>query len=279
MQRVASGAFQLYTFAPVQWRELCEAFGPGKVNESSLRQLVLPCKDQLLVDEASFNHKSKAFFAAVLVLDYFVQTPLTGWTLTSDLQLQRKIGHNYVIWKIDENWYVRPTNSHRIRVSESVRAKMQTHRAFVDGKSSSRRAGWHLIEPSVATTLTSHRTKPTQASQAREHASKSGLSRISHLCIPWIIRESNQIPCIILYPDSCQHIAACNGAAASTPFTSPRESCCKASFAAGVPPTTAYKAAETAQRFLPTTLLQTLARLLTKFCGSGLTISILLEER
>lgn len=192
----------------------------------------------------------------------------------------RKIGHNYVIWKIDENWSVRPRNSHRIGVSESVRAKMQTHRAFVDGKSSSRQAGWHLIEPSVATTLTSHRTKPTQASQAREHASKSGLSTISHLCIPWIIRESNQIPCvIILYPDSCQHIAACNGAAASTPFTSPRESCCKASFAAGVLATTAYKAAETAQRFLPTTLLQTLARLLTKFCGSGLTISILLEER
>ena len=135
----------------------------------------------------------------------------------------RKIGHNYVIWKIDENWSVRPRNSHRIGVSESVRAKMQTHRAFVDGKSSSRQAGWHLIEPSVATTLTSHRTKPTQASQAREHASKSGLSTISHLCIPWIIRESNQIPCvIILYPDSCQHIAACNGAAASTPFTSPR---------------------------------------------------------
>ena len=57
MQRVASGAFQLYTFVPVQWRELCEAFGPGKVNESSLRQLVSPCKDQLLVDGASSNHK------------------------------------------------------------------------------------------------------------------------------------------------------------------------------------------------------------------------------
>ena len=70
---------------------------------------------------------------------------------------------------------------------------MQTHRAFVHGKSSSRQAGGHLIELSVATTLTSHRTKPTQASHAQEHASKSGLSTISHLCIPQIIRELNQM--------------------------------------------------------------------------------------